>query len=332
MTRIYKLIENVKPLLDSICGINVKELLENQIGYEEIKSLEEIEKDVDVAVVLKSNIVVMDIADVVEYAEELDESAVTDFGYIVVKGNLKFSQNIDFGDVYDVTDISQISQLSDRLRLQIIKDHIENGVKFEGLDLVYVDKSVQIEAGAIIEHNVELKGDTKISKGARIGAGSILVNAVVKSEADIKASRIVDSEIGEKTTVGPFANIHTGTKVAAECRIGDFVEIKNSSLGFNTKSAHLAYIGDTDIGYKCNIGCGVIFVNYDGENKHRSVVGDGVFVGSNSNVVAPVKLEDGAYIAAGTTVTTDLPKNCMCIGRSRETIKENRTKYHKLDK
>ena len=332
MIRLYKLNGKVNPLLESICGINVKEYLDNQFGYESIDKIEDVDKDVDIAIVFNSNVIVMDIADIIEFSEELDDSLVTDFGYIIINGNAKIEQSAEFGDVYEVDDIQSINKLAERIRLQIIQSHIENGVKFESFDMVYIDESVSIEAGAVIEHNVTLKGNTKIGKNAVVGAGSTLINAIIKSDVNIKSSRIVDSEIGDKTTVGPYANIHTGTVVDKECRIGDFVEIKNSKLGFNTKSAHLAYIGDADIGYKCNIGCGVIFVNYDGENKFRSKVGDGVFVGSNSNVVAPVNLEDGAYIAAGTTVTCDLPKNCMCIGRSRETIKENRSKYHKLDK
>ena len=103
------------------------------------------------------------------------------------------------------------------------------------------------------------------------------------------------------------------------------MEIKNATVGQRVKAAHLAYVGDVDIGDLCNVGCGSIFVNYDGKNKHRSTVGESVFIGSNSNVIAPVNIENNAYIAAGTTVTVDLPKNCMCIGRSRETVKENRT-------
>ena len=332
MTRLYRLNGSTKPLLKSICGIDVLELLENQFGYELIEDIEETDKDLDVAIVFNNNIVVTDIAEVIEFSEEMDESTITNFGCIILNGNTKFTQSADFDGIFEVDDIKQINKLQEEIRLDIIGEHIQNGVVFESFDMVYIDQSVTIEAGAVIEHNVTLKGNTKIGKNAIIGAGSILINADIKQEVDIKSSRIVDSTIGDKTTVGPYANIHTGTVVDKECRIGDFVEIKNSTLGFNTKSAHLAYIGDTDIGYKCNIGCGVIFVNYDGENKFRSKIGDGVFVGSNSNVVAPVTLEDGAYVAAGTTVTQNLPKNCMCIGRSRETIKENRTKYHKLDK
>lgn len=331
MTRIYRLIGEVKPLLNSVCGINIDEYLKEQFGYLDLENLEDI-TDTDVAVVFNSNIAVTDIADIIEYAEEAEESLVTNFGCIVIDGNLDFKLQADFAEVYDVEDIRSINEFVEAIRLNIIKKHIDNGVLFENFDEIYIGESVVIQKGAKICRNVRLIGQTRIDEGAVIGSGSELINAIVGKQVDVKASRLSDCIIGDKTTVGPYANIHTDSVIGAECRIGNFVEIKNSRLGFNTKSAHLAYIGDTDIGYKCNIGCGVIFVNYDGESKHRSVVGNGVFVGSNSNVVAPVKLEDGAYVACGTTVTIDLPSNCMCIGRSRETIKENRSKYHKLDK
>ncbi len=332
MTRLYRLNGEVKPLLKEICEIDVKDILENSFGYESIDSIDEVDKDVDVAIVFNADAVVTDIADIIEFGEELDESTVTNFGCYVIKGNVDFKQQADFYGVYSVTDIKSVASLSEDLRLSILQKHVDFGVEFESFDDVYIGKDVEIQGGAKIERNVTIKGNSKIGKGAVIGSGSVIINAEVKAEADVKSSRLVDCVIGEKTTVGPYANIHTGSKIDSECRIGNFVEIKNSMLGYNTKSAHLAYIGDSDIGYKCNIGCGVIFVNYDGENKHRSVVGNGVFIGSNSNVVAPVNLKDGAYVAAGTTVTCDLPENCMCIGRSRETIKENRSKYHKLDK
>lgn len=332
MTRIYRLNGEVKPLIDNICGIDILSLVTDSFGYEAIDELENIASDVDVAIVFNSNVAVTDIADILEFSEEIDESIITNFGCIVVNGDLEFLSQADFDEVYDVEDVRSMNKLCEDIRLSIIEKHLSNGVKFESFDEVYIDDSVEIEAGAYIGRNVKLMAGTKIAEGAVVGSGSVLQNAVIGKNVDIQSSRLVDCTIGDKTTVGPYANIHTGSVIAEECRIGNFVEIKNSKLGFNTKSAHLAYIGDTDIGYKCNIGCGAIFVNYDGENKHRSVVGNGVFVGSNSNVVAPVTLEDGAYIAAGSTVTCDLPSNCMCIARSRETIKPNRTKYHKLDK
>ncbi len=223
-----------------------------------------------------------------------------------------------------------IEEIMEQRYIDKIEALKKEGVFFEDTDLVYIDDEVQIGEGTKISPMVKIKGSTIIGKNCVIDSNSKIINSIIGDEVMIESSRIVDSEVGSNTTVGPYANIHTHTHIDSHCRIGNFVEIKNSSLGFNTKTAHLAYVGDTDIGFKCNVGCGVIFVNYNGETKQRSVIGNGVFIGSNSNVIAPVQVEDGAYIAAGSTVTKNLPANCMCIARARETIKENRSKYKKL--
>lgn len=216
-------------------------------------------------------------------------------------------------------------------RMAVIAKHIANGVIFNSLEDVNIDENVVIGKGTIIDRDNEILGNTVIGSNARISIGNIIENAQIGSEVYMLKSVVRDSEIGRNTTVGPYANIHTHSNIGRDCRVGNFVEIKNSHIGINTKMAHLAYVGDTDIGNKCNIGCGAIFINYDGKNKHRSVIGDSVFIGSNCNIVAPVNIENNAFIAAGTTVTVDLPTNCMCIGRNREVIKENRSKYHKCD-
>ncbi|MEG2540860.1 MAG: phosphoglucosamine mutase [Clostridia bacterium] len=232
-------------------------------------------------------------------------------------------------DEVNLNDIEQFEILANKIRLQIIKKHIANGVVFLSLGNIFIDDTVEIGKGTIVNSDNHLRGNTKIGKNCLLESGNIFENAVIANDVTVIKSVLKNCTIGAKTTVGPFAHIHTNSVVAKECRIGNFVEIKNSTIGINTKMAHLAYIGDVDIGNQCNIGCGSIFVNYDGKNKHRSSVGDSVFIGSNSNVIAPVRIEDNAYIAAGTTVTVDLPKNCMCIGRERETIKADRSKYKK---
>lgn len=213
----------------------------------------------------------------------------------------------------------------------IIAKHMSNGVIFESADNVIIDEDAIIGKGTIIYSNNVIGKGSIIGSYCKLFSGNEITNSKIGNEVSIKSSYITDSNIGSNCTVGPYANIHTRTAISRDCRIGNFVEIKNSVIGINTKMAHLVYIGDADIGDMCNIGCGTIFVNYDGKNKHRSYVGDSVFVGSNCNIIAPVKLDNNAFIAAGTTVTVDLPKNCMCIGRKREVIKENASKYRKLE-
>ncbi len=230
---------------------------------------------------------------------------------------------------FDLDNIAEKEIALNVVRLHIIKKHMQGGVIFTGLNNIYIDDSVKIGAGTVISCDQHIRGNTVIGQSCKLEPGNVIENAVIGNEVRIIKSVLTDCRIGAKTTVGPFAHVHTNSKIEREARIGNFVEIKNATTGVNTKMAHLAYVGDVDIGNQCNVGCGSIFVNYDGKNKHRSTVGDSVFIGSNSNVIAPVRIDDNAYIAAGSTVTVDLPKNCMCIARSRETVKENRSKYHK---
>lgn len=230
---------------------------------------------------------------------------------------------------YNLKDLVQLEKAINYIRLKIIQKHLDNGVIFRNLTNIYIYDSVKIGKGTVIYGDQHIRGNTVIGEDCILEPGNIIENTTLGNEVKVIKSVLKDCRIDNKTTVGPFANIHTGSKIERQCRVGNFVEIKNSNIGVNTKMAHLAYIGDVDIGNQCNIGCGSIFINYDGKNKHRSSVGDSVFIGSNSNIIAPVTIEDNAYIAAGTTVTVDLPKNSMCIGRSHETIKENRSTYHK---
>ena len=135
---------------------------------------------------------------------------------------------------------------------------------------------------------------------------------------EIQTSVVLESQVGAKSKVGPFAYLRPKSIIGKECKVGDFVEVKNSSFGDGSKASHLTYIGDSDVGRDVNIGCGVVFVNYDGSQKHRSTVGDGAFIGCNTNLVSPVKVEDGAYIAAGSTVTKDVPEDALCVARAKQ--------------
>ncbi len=184
-------------------------------------------------------------------------------------------------------------------------------------DSVVVGDNVTIEPFAIV------RGNSVLCDGAVIGSGSVIVDSIVGSNCVVTNSRIVDSRIGNNTTVGPYAHIRNNSTIADGCRIGNFVEIKNSTIGHGTKASHLSYIGDAIIGQHCNIGCGVIFVNYDGKHKHVSKLGDRVFVGCNSNIVSPVNIGNRVYIACSSTVNVDLDDNSFVIGRSQLTIKHN---------
>jgi len=206
---------------------------------------------------------------------------------------------------------------------KIAEKHIEAGVDIFDIDNVYIDEDVRIGEGTVIGPCVRLEGSTVIGKNCKIEQNSRIANATIGDDVSIDNSVILDSSVGSNTSVGPFAYIRPGSTIGEACKVGDFVEVKNASMGNGSKSAHLTYIGDADIGENVNLGCGVVFVNYDGKNKHRSTVGDGCFIGCNVNLVSPVDVGDGAYIAAGSTVTKDIPKDALSVGRARQKNIEN---------
>ena len=189
-------------------------------------------------------------------------------------------------------------------------------------NIVISDNSI-VEEGAKISHGVSVLGASWISGDSEIGCNSVIDSSVIKNKVHIQSSVITKAIIGEESTVGPFANIREGVNIGRGCRIGNFVEIKNSTLGDGTKVAHLTYIGDADIGSECNIGCGVVFCNYNGKIKQRSCLGNRVFVGSNVNIIAPVNIGDEAYIAAGSTINKDIDSNEFAIARARQENKKN---------
>ena len=218
--------------------------------------------------------------------------------------------------------MNEYKQRKDKWR-KIAEKHIEAGVDIFDIDNVYIDEDVRIGEGTVIGPCVRLEGSTVIGKNCKIEQNSRIANATIGDDVSIDNSVILDSSAGSNTSVGPFAYIRPGSTIGEACKVGDFVEVKNASMGNGSKSAHLTYIGDADIGENVNLGCGVVFVNYDGKNKHRSTVGDGCFIGCNVNLVSPVDVGDGAYIAAGSTVTKDIPKDALSVGRARQKNIEN---------
>ena len=207
-------------------------------------------------------------------------------------------------------------------RVEINMKHLEQGVEFIDLYAAYIDEEVQIGAGTVIGPCVTLKGNTVIGENCIIGQNSRIEDSVLGDGVDVQSSVILQSSVGAETSVGPFAYLRPKSNVGAHCKIGDFVEVKNSTFGDGSKASHLTYIGDSDVGSGVNLGCGVVFVNYDGTNKFRSTVGDGAFIGCNSNLVSPVNVGEGAYVAAGSTVTEDVEGDALYIARARGVKKQ----------
>ena len=207
-------------------------------------------------------------------------------------------------------------------RVEINLKHLEQGVEFVDLYAAYIEENVEIGAGTVIGPCVTLKGNTIIGENCVIGQNSRIEDSVIGDGVEIQSSVILESRVGAETKVGPFAYLRPKSNVGQHCKIGDFVEVKNSNFGDGSKASHLTYIGDSDVGKDVNLGCGVVFVNYDGTNKFRSTVGDGAFIGCNSNLVSPVHVGDGAYIAAGSTVTEEVESDALYIARARGVKKQ----------
>jgi bifunctional UDP-N-acetylglucosamine pyrophosphorylase/glucosamine-1-phosphate N-acetyltransferase len=188
-----------------------------------------------------------------------------------------------------------------------------------------VDATVKFGIDVVVGPHVVLQGSTSIGEGVRIGAGSVLVDSEVAPGATVHPYSVCDgAKIGPQAIVGPFARLRPGATLDAGAHVGNFVEVKKARLGKGAKANHLAYIGDAEIGGGSNIGAGTITCNYDGVGKYVTTIGEDVFVGSNSTLVAPVTIHSGAYVAAGSVITADVPKEAVAFGRARQEVKEGR--------
>lgn len=195
--------------------------------------------------------------------------------------------------------------------------YMESGVRFIDIKAAYIDEGVMIGAGTVIYPCVVIEGDVKIGENCVIGQNTRIKDSVIGDGTVVQSSVILESSVGNETSVGPFAYLRPGSEVGSGCKVGDFVEIKNSRLGDGAKAAHLTYVGDSDVGERVNLGCGVVFVNYDGSKKYRSVVEDGAFIGCNVNLVSPVHVGENAYVAAGSTITEDVPEGALYVARAK---------------
>ena len=206
---------------------------------------------------------------------------------------------------------------------EIITKNMIAGVTIIDPQNTYIDDEVIIGSDTIIYPGSIIRGKTVIGSDCEIGPSSTLDDTVIGNGTTFKNSVAINAKIGDNTTVGPFAYIRPNSDIKNNVKIGDFVEVKNSVIGNGTKVSHLTYIGDSDVGEKINFGCGTITVNYDGKNKFRTVIEDSAFIGCNTNLVAPVKVGKGAFIAAGSTITDDVDDNALAIARSRQTVKKD---------
>ena len=206
------------------------------------------------------------------------------------------------------------------------------GVEALDMNAVYIDIDVEIGSGTLLLPGTILRGRTVIGKNCEIGPNTMIRDCVLGDGCVANASQLNEAQFGDNVNIGPFAYVRPGSVVGDSCKVGDFVELKNSTLGEGTKLPHLIYVGDSDVGAHCNFGCGSITCNYDGNYKYRTTVGDNAFIGCNTNLVSPCQVGDGAYTAAGTTITGRVPADALAIGRVEPATKPGWARRHRAKK
>ena len=270
--------------------------------------------------------------DLIDNNNAQGEYYLTDTIYIMRDKGLKVGayNGSTIEELMGVNSRVELSKAEEIMRKRINEAHMVNGVTIIDTNSTYIESDVEIGNDTIIYPGVMLKGNTKIGINCTIEMNSSIENSIIGNNTEVKNSTIVDSIVGEDTTVGPYAYLRPKSNIGNNVKIGDFVEVKNATIEDNSKASHLSYIGDAHVGKNVNIGCGVVFVNYDGKNKFKSIVKDGAFVGSNSNLVAPVTVEEDGYIATGSTITNDVPKGALAIARERQVVKDGWVEKKKI--
>lgn len=225
-------------------------------------------------------------------------------------------------DIMGVNSREQLAEVTAIMKDRVNHRHMVNGVTLIDPMNTYIDPSVEIGKDTVIEPGCMIQGNTKIGMRCHIGFNTKIKNSILEDNIEVECSVITDSMVDSGTHIGPFAYLRPNSKIGKNVKIGDFVEVKNATIGDGTKASHLTYIGDADVGENVNFGCGTVIVNYDGKKKHRTVVKDNAFIGCNTNLVSPVVVEKGAYTAAGSTITKDVPQDSLGIARARQENKE----------
>jgi bifunctional UDP-N-acetylglucosamine pyrophosphorylase/glucosamine-1-phosphate N-acetyltransferase len=232
-------------------------------------------------------------------------------------------QTEQFEETLGVNDRVALSQAEETMRVRINKKHMLNGVTIVDPSNTYISADSVIGSDTVLYPGTIIRGKTSIGMDCVIGPHTEIKDCQIGDATMVKQSVAHDSYIGAEVAIGPFAHIRPDSKILDEVKIGNFVEIKKSEFGKGSKASHLSYIGDAKVGADVNLGCGSITVNYDGENKYLTTIEDGAFIGCNSNLIAPVTVGKNAYVAAGSTITTDVPEEALSIARARQTNKEN---------
>lgn len=216
---------------------------------------------------------------------------------------------------------AELSAADRIMRLRIVKKLMDDGVSVINPENTYIEDTVKIGCDTVIYPGAVLEGETEIGEGCILYPNCAIKNCKIGNNVEIKSSTLMDSSVGSDTTVGPYAYVRPNSRIGSHVKVGDFVEVKNSTVDDGTKISHLTYVGDSDVGKNVNFGCGTVTVNYDGKNKFRTTIGNNAFIGCNTNLVAPVTVGDNSFIAAGSTITDEVPEDGFAIARQRQTVK-----------
>jgi bifunctional UDP-N-acetylglucosamine pyrophosphorylase/glucosamine-1-phosphate N-acetyltransferase len=268
------------------------------------------------------------------HPEQKGEYFLTDMVEILYRHRLKVAAfEALLGEVSGINDREQLAAVEKILRLRKASSLMKAGVTLTNPATTYIDEEVEIGPDSIIEPGVALRGRTRLGRGCHVESNSIITDSVLGDGVTVRASCVIShSEIGSRAAVGPFAHLREGAVIGAEARIGNFVEVKKSRIGKGSKAQHLSYLGDATLGERVNIGAGTITCNYDGEKKNPTTIEDEVFIGSGNMLVAPVRVGKGAYTAAGSTITKDVPPESLAIARSPQVVKRDWARRRKQAK
>ena len=251
------------------------------------------------------------------------EYYLTDTIEILKKSGKKVgAYKTDFVEFMAVNSRVQLQEASNAMRRRVLIKLMEDGVTIIDPASTYVDMDVVIGVDTILYPGTIIEGNTIIGEECIIGPNSRIVKSIIGNGVEVQNSVVLESKVNDNSKVGPFAYIRPDSEIGRNVKIGDFVEIKKSKIGDKTKVSHLTYIGDSEVGKGCNFGCGTVVVNYDGTNKYKTKIGDNAFVGCNCNLVAPVEVGNNAYLAAGSTITDNVPDGSLAIARERQVNKE----------
>ena len=236
-------------------------------------------------------------------------------------------------EVEGVNDRVQLAALERQFQIDEAKKLMQQGVHLIDPSRFDLRGNLKVGQDVRIDINVIVEGECEFGDHVEIGAGCIIKNTKIAAGTKVQPYSIFDNAmVGEDAQIGPFARLRPGAKLAAEVHIGNFVEVKNTSIGFGSKANHFTYLGDAEIGAGSNIGAGTITCNYDGANKFKTIIGDAAFIGSNSSLVAPVTIGNGATVGAGSTITRDVAENSLAVERSKQVAKENYQRPQKMKK